>query len=192
VSEVAKGFRPRRFFDLSDRDKRDILKLMARVAEQAYRRGVQQGAGLAGKPSFSRRPMGIAVPSVARPVAVDRPPDDDHQPRSARRRMWRAIARAGVIQERRRCRLVASGLDHSQVASRLDRVHTRTAPPDPRRDYGCGASEGVCLSAAALRTLRIDLLSGVRVVWRYSAGQRRGACALVIGRDIRPDGVASH
>ena len=25
---------------------------MARVAEQAYRRGVQQGAGLAGKPSF--------------------------------------------------------------------------------------------------------------------------------------------
>jgi hypothetical protein len=28
------------------------MKLMARVAEQAYRRGVQQGAGLAGKPSF--------------------------------------------------------------------------------------------------------------------------------------------
>jgi hypothetical protein len=52
VSEVAKGFRQRRFFDLSDRDKRDLLKLMARVAEQAYRRGVQQGAGLAGKPSF--------------------------------------------------------------------------------------------------------------------------------------------
>jgi hypothetical protein len=52
VSEVAKGFRQRRFFDLSDRDKRDMLKLMARVAEQAYRRGVQQGAGLAGKPSF--------------------------------------------------------------------------------------------------------------------------------------------
>ena len=52
VSEVAKGFRERRFFDLSDRDKRDILKLMARVAEQAYRRGAQQGAGLAGKPSF--------------------------------------------------------------------------------------------------------------------------------------------
>jgi hypothetical protein len=41
-----------RFFDLSDRHKRDILKLMARVAEQAYRRGVQQGAGLAGKSSF--------------------------------------------------------------------------------------------------------------------------------------------
>jgi hypothetical protein len=52
VSEVAKEFRQRRFFDLSDRDKRDILKLMARVAEQAYRRGVQQGAGLAGKSSF--------------------------------------------------------------------------------------------------------------------------------------------
>jgi hypothetical protein len=29
-----------------------MLKLMARVAEQAYRRGVQQGAGLAGKSSF--------------------------------------------------------------------------------------------------------------------------------------------
>jgi hypothetical protein len=29
VSEVAKEFRQRRFFDLSDRDKRDILKLMA-------------------------------------------------------------------------------------------------------------------------------------------------------------------
>ena len=52
MSEVAKGFRRWRFFDLSDRDKRDMLKLMARVAEQAYRRGVQQGAGLAGKPSF--------------------------------------------------------------------------------------------------------------------------------------------
>ena len=52
MSEVAKGFRQRRFFVLSDRDKRDILKLMARVAEQAYRRGVQQGAGLAGKSSF--------------------------------------------------------------------------------------------------------------------------------------------
>jgi hypothetical protein len=52
VSEVAKGFRRRRFYDLSDRDKRDLLKLMARVAEQAYRRGVQQGAGLGGKSSF--------------------------------------------------------------------------------------------------------------------------------------------
>ena len=52
MSDVAKGFRQRQFCDLSDRNKRDILKLMARVAEQAYRRGVQQGAGLAGKPSF--------------------------------------------------------------------------------------------------------------------------------------------
>ena len=52
MSEVAKGFRQRRFCDLPDRDKRDMLNLMARVAEQAYRRGVQQGAGLAGKPSF--------------------------------------------------------------------------------------------------------------------------------------------
>ena len=52
ASEVAKGFRQRRFCDLSNRDKRDMLKLMARVAEQAYRRGVQQGAGLAGKSSF--------------------------------------------------------------------------------------------------------------------------------------------
>ena len=52
MSEVAKGFRQGRFFALSDRDKRDILKLMTRVAEQAYRRGVQQGAGLAGKSSF--------------------------------------------------------------------------------------------------------------------------------------------
>ena len=52
MSEVTKGFRQRRFFALSDCDKRDILKLMARIAEQAYRRGVQQGAGLVGKPSF--------------------------------------------------------------------------------------------------------------------------------------------
>ena len=52
MNEVAKGFRQRRFFVLSDRDKRDLLKLMARVAEQAYRRGVQQGAGLAGNSSF--------------------------------------------------------------------------------------------------------------------------------------------
>ena len=52
MSEMAQGFRRRRFCDLPDRDKRDILKLMARIAEQAYRRSVQQGAGLAGKPSF--------------------------------------------------------------------------------------------------------------------------------------------
>ena len=35
MSELAKGFRRGRFFDLSDRDKRDIITLMARVAEQA-------------------------------------------------------------------------------------------------------------------------------------------------------------
>jgi hypothetical protein len=52
VSEVTKGFRALRFFALSERDKRDLLKLIARLAEQAYRRGVQQGAGLAGKSSF--------------------------------------------------------------------------------------------------------------------------------------------
>ena len=45
MSEVAKGFRHRRFFDLSDRDKRDILKLMALVAEQAYRRGDSKAPG---------------------------------------------------------------------------------------------------------------------------------------------------
>ena len=52
MDDVTKGFRDQRFLSLSERDKRDILKLMARVAEQAYRRGAQQGAGLAGKPSF--------------------------------------------------------------------------------------------------------------------------------------------
>lgn len=52
MSEVMKGFRQGRFSPLSDRDKRDIVKVMARVAEQAYRRGVQQGAGLLGRPSF--------------------------------------------------------------------------------------------------------------------------------------------
>ena len=52
MNDVTKGFRDQRFLSLSERDKRDILKLMARVAEQAYRRGAQQGAGLAGKPSF--------------------------------------------------------------------------------------------------------------------------------------------
>lgn len=52
MNEVTKGFRDRRFLSLSERDKRDILKLMARVAEQAYRRGAQQGAGLAQRPCF--------------------------------------------------------------------------------------------------------------------------------------------
>jgi hypothetical protein len=52
VNDVTKGFRDRRFLSLSERDKRDILKLMARVAEQAYRRGAQQGVGLAQRPCF--------------------------------------------------------------------------------------------------------------------------------------------
>ena len=101
MSEVAKGFRQRRFFDLSDRDKRDLLKLMARVAEQAYRRGVQQGAGLAGKSSF----RGDLWEWRYRP-SLDLSPWVD-SPRmttslgSARGRMWRAIARAWVLQERR-------------------------------------------------------------------------------------------
>ena len=47
MNDVTKGFRDGRFLSLSARDKRDVLKLMARIAEQAYRRGAQQGAGLA-------------------------------------------------------------------------------------------------------------------------------------------------
>lgn len=46
------GFRDGRFVSLSERDKRDVLKLMARVVVQSYRRGAQQGAGLAQRPSF--------------------------------------------------------------------------------------------------------------------------------------------
>jgi hypothetical protein len=52
MNDVTKGFRDGRFLSLSKRDQRDVLKLMARVAEQAYRRGAQQGAGLAHRPSF--------------------------------------------------------------------------------------------------------------------------------------------
>jgi hypothetical protein len=52
MNDVTKGFRDQRFLSLSGRDKRDILKLMARVAEQAYRRGAQQGAGLVQRPCF--------------------------------------------------------------------------------------------------------------------------------------------
>jgi len=52
MSDVTKGLRDRRFLSLSERDKRDMLKLMARAAEQAYRRGAQQGAGLARRPWF--------------------------------------------------------------------------------------------------------------------------------------------
>ena len=52
MNDVTKGFRDGRFLSLSERDQRDVLKLMARVAEQAYRRGAQQGAGLAQRPTF--------------------------------------------------------------------------------------------------------------------------------------------
>ena len=44
ASSIAKGFEEDRFAALADRDQRDLLKLMARIAEKAYRRGVQQGA----------------------------------------------------------------------------------------------------------------------------------------------------
>lgn len=77
MAEVAKGFRQGRFFDLADRDKRDLLRLMARVAEQAYRRGVQQGAGLADKPTFRRdlwewryRPSLDLSPWIDRPTTT--------------------------------------------------------------------------------------------------------------------------
>jgi hypothetical protein len=52
MTGVTKGFRDGRFVSVAERDRRDLLKLMARVAEQAYRRGAQQGAGLAHRPSF--------------------------------------------------------------------------------------------------------------------------------------------
>ena len=52
MTDVTKGFRDGRFVSVAERDRRDLLKLMARVAEQAYRRGAQQGAGLAHRPSF--------------------------------------------------------------------------------------------------------------------------------------------
>ena len=151
MSEVAKGFRQRRFCDLSDRDKRDILKLMARVAEQAYRRGVQQGAGLAGKPSFRGdlwewryRPSLDLSPWIDRPTtttSLDRLDAECGEP----------VARARVRQERRRCRLVAAGLDGSPVASCLDRVHPRAAPPDPGREQARGrVAQGTGVSDGAL------------------------------------------
>src|SRR5512132_4445230 len=136
VSEVAKGFRQRRFFDLSDRDKRDILKLMARVAEQAYRRGAQQGAGLAGKPSFRGdlwewryRPSLDLSPRVDSPTTTTRLDRLDAE--------WRATARAGVLQSQR-CQLVASWLDGSPMAAGLGRVHTGAAPFDPGRKQARG------------------------------------------------------
>ena len=98
--------------------------------------------------STLRRRMG----SVARPVAVDRPADDDHQPRPARYRVRRAIARARLRQERRRCRLVAAGLARSPMASCLDRLHPRAATSDPGREQargrvaqGTGVSDGASI-----------------------------------------------
>lgn len=77
MSDLARGFRLGRFCDLSSRDRRDIITLMARVAEQAYRRGVQQGAGLVGNPSFRRelwewryRPSLDLAPWVDRPTTT--------------------------------------------------------------------------------------------------------------------------
>ena len=74
MNEVTKGFRDVRFLSLSERDRRDVLKLMARVAEQAYRRGAQQGAGLAQRPSF-RADLGEwrYKPSLDLSPWIDRP-----------------------------------------------------------------------------------------------------------------------
>ena len=74
MNEVTKGFRDGRFLSLSERDRRDVLKLMARVAEQAYRRGAQQGAGLAQRPSF-RADLGEwrYKPSLDLSPWIDRP-----------------------------------------------------------------------------------------------------------------------
>jgi hypothetical protein len=74
MSDVTKGFCDGRFLSLSERDQRDVLKLMARVAEQAYRRGAQQGAGLAQRPSF-RADLGEwrYTPSLDLSPWLDRP-----------------------------------------------------------------------------------------------------------------------
>ena len=52
MDDVTKGFRDGRFLSLTERDRKDLLRLIARIAEQAYRRGAQQGAGLAHRPWF--------------------------------------------------------------------------------------------------------------------------------------------
>ena len=74
MNDVTKGFRDGRFLSLSERDQRDVLKLMARVAEQAYRRGAQQGAGLAQRPFF-RADLGEwrYKPSLDLSPWIDRP-----------------------------------------------------------------------------------------------------------------------
>ena len=134
MSEVAKGFRRWRFFDLSDSDKRDMLKLMARVAEQAYRRGVQQGAGLAGKPSFRGdlwewryRPSLDLSPWIDRPTTTTSLARLDAE-------CGEFIAGDRLRQERRGCRLVAPCLGRSPMAACLGRVYTGAAPPDPGQE----------------------------------------------------------
>ena len=124
-----------------------------RYSRNRYRRsppGLPPGRPARRRPGrqavLSRRLVRVALPSVARPVAVDRPPDDDHQPRPARHRVRRAVARARVRQERRRCRLVAAELARSPVAACLDRLHPRAAPSDPGREQACGGvAQGTCV-----------------------------------------------
>ena len=135
MSEVAKGFRQRRFFDLSDRDKRDILKLMARVAEQAYRRGVQQGAGLAGKSSFRGdlwewryRPSLDLSPWVDSPTTTTS--------------LDRLDAECG--EQLRGLGFSKNDGDDRWWRSCLDRVHTRAAPTDQGGEQACDiATEGL-------------------------------------------------
>ena len=151
MSEVAKGFRQRRFCDLSDRDKRDMLKLMARVAEQAYRRGVQQGAGLAGKPSFRGdlwewryRPSLDLSPWIDHPTtttSLDRLDTECGEP-------LRELGFAKSDGER--C-LVAPCLEGSPVAFCLDRLHPRAATPAPGREQAHSrVAQGTGLSDGAL------------------------------------------
>jgi len=74
MTDMTKGFGDGRFSSLAGRDGKDILELMARVAEQAYRRGVQQGAGRSDRPGF-RADLGAwrYEPSLDLAPWVDRP-----------------------------------------------------------------------------------------------------------------------
>ena len=51
---VAAGLRDREFEHLSERDRRKLVRLMARIAEKAYRRGAQHGAFLVGQEPMLR------------------------------------------------------------------------------------------------------------------------------------------